>query len=90
MAQQRKSRTITARAPSAASASSIASEHALLPLGALMLAASVSSWAQTAPEATMGTVTVKEAAEVQSKDTIQTKKTASAAPTRTSATFPNR
>jgi catecholate siderophore receptor len=53
-----------------------ASDKALLPLGALMLAASVSSWAQTAtPEATMGTVTVKEAAEVQSKDQLQTKKT---------------
>lgn len=53
-----------------------ASDKALLPLGALMLAASVSSWAQTAtPEATMGTVTVKEAAEVQSKDQLQTKTT---------------
>ena len=40
-----------------------------------MLAASVSSWAQTAPEATMGTVTVKEAAEVQSKDTYMVKET---------------
>ncbi|GKT20083.1 hypothetical protein AVHY2522_24745 [Acidovorax sp. SUPP2522] len=53
----------------------LASDKALLPLGALMLAASVSSWAQTAPEATMGTVTVKEAAEIQSKDKLQTKKT---------------
>ena len=52
-------------------------DKALLPLGALMLAASVSSWAQApaAPEATLGTVTVREAAEVQSKDTVQIKKT---------------
>ena len=66
-----------AAAPAAKSA-------AALPLGALMLAASVSAWAQTepaaqpqanAPETTLGTVTVKESAEVQSKDTIQTKKT---------------
>ncbi|WP_298214501.1 TonB-dependent siderophore receptor [Acidovorax sp.] len=41
-----------------------------------MLAASVGSWAQTATtETTMGTVTVKEAAEVQSKDKLQTKQT---------------
>lgn len=60
----------------AASQAAPAADKALLPLGALMLAASVSSWAQTAtPEATMGTVTVKEAAEIQSKDQLQTKKT---------------
>ena len=54
----------------------MSSEKALLPLGALMLAASVGSWAQTSTtETTMGTVTVKEAAEVQSKDQLQTKKT---------------
>ncbi|QIL45475.1 TonB-dependent siderophore receptor [Acidovorax sp. HDW3] len=47
----------------------------MLPLGALMLAASVSSWAQSAPEVQMSTVTVKEKAEVQSKDKLQTKKT---------------
>ena len=53
------------------------SDKALLPLGALMLAASVGSWAQApaAPEATMGTVTVREAAEVQSKDTLLVKQT---------------
>ncbi|MDY0107729.1 MAG: TonB-dependent receptor, partial [Giesbergeria sp.] len=45
------------------------------PLGALMLAASVSSFAQTAPEVTLGTVTVKESAEVQSKDTVRAKTT---------------
>lgn len=51
-------------------------DKALLPLGALMLAASVGSWAQApASEATMGTVTVRETAEVQSKDTVQVKKT---------------
>jgi catecholate siderophore receptor len=62
------------------SAASSVSASAVLPLGALMLAASVSSWAQTqpapamdakAPETTLGTVTVREAAEVQNKDTIK-------------------
>ena len=76
MAQQRTPCAADARKNVAAPVqSSASSEHALLPLGALMLAASVSSWAQTAPEATLGTVTVKEAAEIQSKDTVQTKKT---------------
>lgn len=51
---------------------------ATLPLGALMLAASVSSWAQTAPrpETTLAPVIVKEKAEVpQGKDAVQTKRT---------------
>ncbi len=53
-----------------------APEHKpLVPLGALLLAASVSSWAQTPQEATLSTVTVKETAEVQSKDTVLTRKT---------------
>ena len=53
-----------------------APEHKpLVPLGALLLAASVSSWAQTPPEATLSTVTVKEKAEVQNKDTVLTRKT---------------
>jgi len=53
-----------------------ASEHALLPLGALMLAASVSGWAQTAPAAgTLTPVTVTDTADVQGKDAFQTKKT---------------
>ena len=60
---------------SIAPATSVADSKALLPLGALMLAASVSSWAQNAPEATLGTVTVKESAEIQSKDTLLIKKT---------------
>ena len=53
------------------------SETALLPLGALMLAASFSTWAQSpeAPTATLSTVTVKEAADIQSKDTLRIKKT---------------
>ena len=58
------------------------SDKALLPLGALMLAASFGSWAQgntpaAAPAATptLSTVTVKESAEVQSKDTVRVKKT---------------
>ncbi len=57
------------------SIASLEARSALLPLGALMLAASVSSWAQSAPEVQMSTVTVKEKAEVQSKDKLQTKKT---------------
>ncbi len=49
---------------------------ALLPLGALMLAASMGAMAQTGtPESTLSTVTVKEAAEVQGKDTLLIKKT---------------
>lgn len=55
------------------------SERALLPLGALMLAASVSGWAQTTPavaEKTLETVVVKEKADAaQGKDALQTKKT---------------
>ncbi len=48
----------------------------LLPLGALMLAASVGAMAQgTTPDATLSTVTVKESAEVQGKDTLLIRKT---------------
>lgn len=53
------------------------SEFALMPLGALMLAASVSGWAQTAPTAsdkTLSTVVVKEKAEApEGKESLQTK-----------------
>ena len=53
----------------------IASRNAALPLGTLMLAASVGSWAQTqaAPqEKTLGTVTIKEAAEApQGSDSVR-------------------
>ena len=53
------------------------SDKALLPLGALMLAASVGSWAQTsdAPSATLSTVTVREKAQIQSKDSLQVQQT---------------
>ena len=50
----------------------------MLPFGALMLAASVGSWAQGAgvtPGPTLSTVTVTEQAEVQGKDHVQTRKT---------------
>lgn len=49
----------------------------LLPLGALMLATSMGSWAQTneVPSATLPAVTVREAVQIQSKDTLQVKKT---------------
>ena len=54
----------------------LSSDKALLPLGALMLAASMGAMAQTSPkETTLSTVTVKEAAEVQGKDTLLLKKT---------------
>lgn len=53
-----------------------AADKALVPLGALMLAASMGSWAQTAETAaTLSTVTVKDTAEIQSKDTVRVKKT---------------
>jgi catecholate siderophore receptor len=58
-----------------------ASDTALLPLGALMLAASVSSWAQTnaaspAGERNLAPVVVKEKAEApQGKDAMQTRRT---------------
>ncbi len=48
------------------------SSRALLPLGALMLASSVSGWAQTSGERALGTVTVKERAEApQGKDSVR-------------------
>ncbi len=52
-------------------------DKSLLPLGALMLATSMGSWAQTneIPSATLSTVTVREAAQIQSKDTVRVKKT---------------
>lgn len=52
-------------------------DKALLPLGALMLAASMGSWAQApaASEATLNTVTVRESAEIQSKDTLRVQQT---------------
>ena len=58
------------------SRSSILRDQSTLPFGALMLAASVSGWAQTAPVGnTLGTVTVIEQAEIQGKDQVQTKRT---------------
>ena len=54
----------------------MSSDTALLPLGALMLAASMGAMAQTSPaETALPTVTVKEAAEVQGKDTLLLKQT---------------
>ncbi len=76
-AQRHSSPLRRSQAPSVAPVPGAGDNKTLLPLGALMLAASVSSWAQTSPsgEATLSTVTVKEKAEIQSKDAIQTKKT---------------
>ena len=49
------------------------SDKALIPLGALMLLASVGSWAQSAPGAgvQLPTITVKESVEIQNKDTLK-------------------
>ena len=63
-------------APAAESTTITHAEIALLPLGALMLAASMGAMAQTGTaEPTLSTVTVKETAEVQGKDTLLIKKT---------------
>ncbi|EER58893.1 TonB-dependent siderophore receptor [Acidovorax delafieldii 2AN] len=63
-------------APAAESMTATHAEIALLPLGALMLAASMGAMAQTGTaETTLSTVTVKETAEVQGKDTLLIKKT---------------
>lgn len=62
--------------PAAESTTATHTEIALLPLGALMLAASMGAMAQTGTaETTLSTVTVKETAEVQGKDTLLIKKT---------------
>ena len=62
--------------PAAVPLQAASSDKALLPLGALMLAASMGAMAQTStPETTLSTVTVKETAEVQGKDTLLIKKT---------------
>lgn len=53
----------------------LVARSAMLPIGTLMLAASVGSWAQTTPNATLDTVTIREAAEVQSKDTVRATRT---------------
>ena len=68
---------MTAAEPGTVTSFAPPSDKALLPLGALMLSACVGSWAQApaAPEATMGTVTVREAAQVQGKDTLLLKET---------------
>lgn len=67
---QQRSATLLHNAPPPAA------EKALIPLGALMLAASMGSWAQTTDNAaTLSTVTVKDTAEIQSKDTVRVKKT---------------
>lgn len=60
------------------SPSSALSDHALLPLGALMLAASVGSWAQAlSAEQTLKPVTVTEKADAtpQGKDSLKTRST---------------
>lgn len=69
-----------ANLPPAATSGTALRDGASLPLGALMLAASVGSWAQSVPadagaNRTLDTVTVTDQAEVQGKDQIQTKRT---------------
>lgn len=68
------------RAPARETRLRPAKHTALLPLGTMLLAASVSSWAQSsaqAPESqTLGTVTVREKAEeAEGKDAFQTRRT---------------
>ncbi len=77
LARNKKSRRsltpVAAHVPAAFSPKS-ASENALLPLGALLLAASVSGWSQTTPAAdTLSTITVKEQA--QGKTTLRATQT---------------
>lgn len=69
----RRSKTFSS---SARSVSARTAEAGAFPLGALMLAASVGSWAQTTPASgTLDTVTVTGEAEVQGKEQLQTRKT---------------
>ncbi|VWX61034.1 Catecholate siderophore receptor [Burkholderiales bacterium 8X] len=80
LARSSRNRDASVRRSSQATTKSDVVERAAFPLGALMLAASVSSWAQTAPAmpqsgGTLGTITVTDEAEVQGKDALQTKKT---------------
>ncbi|KQO24227.1 TonB-dependent receptor [Acidovorax sp. Leaf76] len=73
---QRRSTALRQTASPVSAPAGASSDLALLPLGALMLAASMGAMAQSGtPEATMSTVTVQEAAEVQGKDTLLLKKT---------------
>ncbi|MFI8616195.1 TonB-dependent receptor [Acidovorax sp. NPDC077693] len=73
---QRRSTALRQTASPVSTPAGASSDLALLPLGALMLAASMGAMAQSGtPEATMSTVTVQEAAEVQGKDTLLLKKT---------------
>ena len=73
---QRRSTVLRNNAFPVSGTTAMSSDMALLPLGALMLAASMGAMAQTGtPEATMPAVTVQEAAEVQGKDTLLLKKT---------------
>ncbi|MDB5744474.1 MAG: outer membrane protein precursor, TonB-dependent receptor-like protein [Polaromonas sp.] len=81
-ARTKKSRQSTAKNHSAVVSSltpTSSCDRALLPLGALMLAASVSGWAQTVPSATektLGTVIVKEKTEgTSSKATLRATET---------------
>ena len=76
-ARHKKMHPTSVRAVSAAS--STTTRAAMLPLGTLMLAASFGSWAQTPAEPegkTLGTVTIKEAAEApQGRDAVRATQT---------------
>ncbi|MDM0115156.1 TonB-dependent siderophore receptor [Variovorax sp. J22R133] len=78
VAAQRTAATVRPLSTETASAAAPAA-FAAFPLGAMMLAASVSSWAQTpaapAQGGSLATITVEEQADIQSKDSFQTKKT---------------
>ena len=74
-ARHKKMHPTSVRAVSAAS-SATTTRAAMLPLGTLMLAASVGSWAQTTPTPTLDTVTIRETAETpQGRDVLQTRTT---------------
>ncbi|NMM80957.1 TonB-dependent siderophore receptor [Acidovorax sp. SRB_14] len=74
---QRRNPALHSPQPPAPLSTASPADKAMLPLGALMLAASVGSWAQTTETATptLSTVTVHGSAEIQSKDTLRAKKT---------------
>lgn len=59
--------------PASTAPSTAGADKALIPLGALMLLATCSGWAQTAPTtgAQLPTVTVKGSADIQNKDTLK-------------------
>ncbi|MBO9514798.1 MAG: TonB-dependent receptor plug domain-containing protein, partial [Variovorax sp.] len=76
--RRRKAAPRSSFATASAARLPLSGEVAAFPLGAMMLAASVSSWAQSGAVAdtpTLGTVTVTDQAEIQGRDQLQTTRT---------------